>query len=279
MSGLSDAEFRMFREWLVAEYGLDFGPDRRDILRARLEPARRDLGFDSFHQLLFHLKYHPSRDSERRRMLQHLTNNESYFFRETAQLDVLRDELLPAFHEGPRTRRRGGIRLLSAGCARGEEAYTLAMVVDASQVPLDPGVTILGVDVDEAALQAARCGRFREHSFRRIPPSIRQRYFEREGDGTWCVDDRIRSAVDFRQANLVDEGSWRSIPPQDVIFCRNVLIYFSDESMRRAVRILHAALAPGGYLFLGHSESLSRVATPLETVRRPGTVFYRKPEG
>lgn len=276
MSALSDNEFRRFREWLAATWGVDFGPDRRDILRARLDPVRRELGFESFSQLLFHLKYHPSRDSERERLLRHLTNNESYFFRETAQLDVLRQELLPGYAREMRQGERRVLRIMSAGCARGEEPYTLAMVVDDSPVALDDRVRITGTDVDVDALERARAGHFREHAFRRIPDDVKARYFRPDDDG-YRIDERIRRAVRFSPANLVDADTWTGFEPQDVIFCRNVLIYFAEENVRRAVRILHSALAPGGYLFLGHSESLSRVPTPLEPVRRAGTVFYRKP--
>jgi len=272
-----DAEYRQFREWLVQQYGLDFGPERRDILRARLEPTRRELGFEDFHQLLFHLKYHPDREGDRGRLLRHLTNNESYFFREPAQLDVLREEILPALRTRAREQGRP-VRLMSAGCASGEEAYTLAMIVDQSPLRLGEEAVVTGVDVDESALARAREGSYRDNAFRRIPPDMRRRYFQ-SADGTTRIEPRLVENVDFRRANLVDPASWAGIPPQHVIFCRNVLIYFDDSATRRAVRILHDALVPGGYLFLGHAESLSRVPTPLVTERRPGTVFHRRPEG
>lgn len=277
MASFSDAEFRQFSEWLRAEYGLDFSQDRRDVLRARLDPARREAGFDSFSQLLFHLKYHPSRMQARDQVLRHLTNNESYFYREPVQLDLLRDDLLPGYRRELASGRRTRLRLMSAGCARGEEPYTLAMLLEDAGVKLDERIEILGVDVDSDALERARAGVFREHAFRRIPGGVRERHFE-PLEGEFRIAEALRSAVRFRSANLVDAQTWSGVPQQDVILCRNVLIYFSEESALRAVRILHSVLAPGGYLFLGHAENLSRVPIRLETVRRPGTVFYRKPE-
>jgi chemotaxis protein methyltransferase CheR len=276
--GFTDEEFRLFGEWLLEEYGLCFGPEKRDILRARLEPRRAELGFDSFEQLYFHLKFHPEREAERQRLLPHLTNNESYFFRERTQLEVLREQVLPELRS--RLQREGDrreIRLLSAGCAAGEEAYTLAMVAASSGIfPRPWRVRVTGIDVDPEALERARAARYGEHALRGVEPELREAHFRRD-DAHWQPLPRIRQLVEFRQGNLVD-GQWtREIPPQDVVFCRNVLIYFDDESIGRAARTLYDALVPGGYLFLGHAETLRRIPTRFEVVRRPGAVFYRRP--
>jgi chemotaxis protein methyltransferase CheR len=277
---LTEREFRLFSEWLVERFGLRFGPDKKDILRSRLEPRRAALGFSTFEQLYFHLKFHPERDQELERLTPHLTNNESYFFREPGQLEVLREEVLES------TRRRLGrsgrreVRLLSAGCAAGEEPYTLAILVRESRV-FGPSwrVRILGVDLDPQALERARAACYTENAFRRLDPEVRERFFSPTGEGRWELDAEVRAMVDFRRANLSDPGWARGLPPQDIVFCRNVLIYFDEDSLKRAVEGLHRALSPGGYLFLGHAESLSRVPTPLVPERRAGAIFYRRPDG
>jgi chemotaxis protein methyltransferase CheR len=275
---LSEREHRLFSEWLVEEFGLRFGPEKRDILRSRLEPRRAELGFETFEQLFFHLKFHPSRDEEWERLIPHLTNNESYFFREPAQLDVLRDELFRPLRDRLEAEGRRELRILSAACSSGEEPYSLAILAHESGLfPRPWRVRVVGVDIDPLILDRARAAVYTENSFRRLDESVRTRHFHQE-DGSWRLDDRIREMVTFRRANLASEDWLAGLPRQDVAFCRNVLIYFAEESTRRAVEGLYRALQPGGYLFLGHAESLSRIPTRFEAERRPGTVFYRRPE-
>ncbi|CAN5489109.1 protein-glutamate O-methyltransferase CheR [soil metagenome] len=274
---LTDEEFRLFGEWLAEEYGLRFGPERRDILRVRLDPRRAELGFDSFEQLYFHLKFHPERAAERQRLLPHLTNNESYFFRERPQLHALRDEVLPAIRRRLLKESRREVRLLSAGCAAGEEPFTLAMIARGTGLFPPPWtIRVTGVDLDPRALERAQGARYSEHAFRGVEPELREQHFRRDGE-QWEVIPTVRSLVEFRQGNLVEPAWTRDLPPQDVIFCRNVLIYFDNEGITRATRVLYDALIPGGYLFLGHAESLSRIPTRFAVVRRPGAIFHCRP--
>ncbi|MEX2572453.1 MAG: protein-glutamate O-methyltransferase CheR [Gemmatimonadota bacterium] len=276
---MTDVEYRRFSDWLAEEYGLVFGPEKRDILRSRLEPRRSELGFDTFEQLFFHVKYHPERDSERDKLIPHLTNNESYFFREREQLAAFGSEVLPGLRDRLAAQKRHEVRVLSAGCAAGEEAYSLAIAVHESNLfPADWKVRLTGIDLDPEALERARAGRYTQNAFRRLDPSIKAKYFTSQDDGMWELNDRIRQMVTFQRANLADRTWPASLRRLDVIFCRNVLIYFGEATTRQVAEAFHDALVPGGYLFLGHSESLSRVPTRLEAVRRPGTVFYRRPE-
>jgi chemotaxis protein methyltransferase CheR len=274
----TDEEYRLISEFLVQEYGLWFGPERREILRTRLEPRRAELGLRNFHELFFHLKFHPEREDERSRLIPHLTNNESYFFRERTQLEHLRDVLLPEIAAEAEATGRDELRLLSAGCSAGQEPYSLAMLIEESGLKDRFRFHITGVDLDPMVLDLARAGRYTTHSFRGVAEEVRDRWFS-ENDGAWQLDRRILDRVDFRTANLADAEWARGLPPQDVVFCRNVLIYFDADALRRAAQGLHSALAPGGRLFLGHAESLSRVPTPLVAQRRPGVIYYRKPSG
>ncbi len=275
---LTDDEFHLFAEWLAGEFGLRFGPEKREILRARLEPRRAALNLPSFEQLLFRVRYHPSAREERLRLVSHLTNNESYFFRERGQLDVLRREVLPGLARAAQADGRTELRILSAGSASGEEAYTLASVaMDALRgTGLEPVIT--GVDVDGAALERARTAVFRAHAFRGVEPETRSRLFTPEGSDHWRLKSGVRAAARFQQGNLVDPGFGAALPRQDVAFCRNVLIYFDEAGIRRAVDNLYAVLRPGGYLFLGHSETLSRIPTRFAPERRPGAIFYSRPK-
>ena len=276
---LTDAEYRWFSDWLKEEYGLVFGPEKRDILGSRLDPRRVELGFDTFERLYFHLKFHPDREAEREKLVPHLTNNESYFLREPAQIEVLIRDLLPGILEGLAARKRREVRILSAGCAAGEEPYSIAISL-LEHNPLPPGmrVRITGLDLDPHALERARAAIYGENAFRRFPQELRERYFAPVDDGRWQLNSRVRGMVDLLRGNLAT-ADWRAkLPAQDVIFCRNVLIYFDDRTMGGVAESFHDALVPGGYLFLGHAESLSRVPTRMTTVRRPGAIFYQRPE-
>lgn len=272
----TDDEFRLFSDWLAAEYGLRFGPEKREILRARLDPRRVALNLDSFEKLLFRLRFHPDRTAERDRLVAHLTNNESYFFRETNQLDILRSEVLTRAAREIRGQDRP-LRIMSAGCAAGEEAYTLALIAR-DVLGGTIAVSTTGVDVDPTALDRAREATYRPHAFRSTPDEVRDRYFEPVDQERWRLRSRFRATAQFQQGNLVAPEWPETVPAQDVVFCRNVLIYFDDAALRRAVENLYRVVRPGGYLFLGHAESLSRIPTRLIAERRPGAVFYRRPE-
>jgi chemotaxis protein methyltransferase CheR len=274
---LTDDEFLLFSEFLVAEVGIRFGPERREILRARLEPLRAELGLPTFERLLFQARYHPGRADVMGRMLSALTNNESYFFREAAQLDLLRDEVLPYVGRDARSEARP-VRILSAGCAAGEEVYTLAIVARSVLGGLRGRVEIVGMDVDESALMRAREGFYRNHSLRGVEPDRRREHFI-EQDGGWRIRPALQAAARFRHGNLVDPAWVSELEGQDVVFCRNVLIYFDEAGIRRAVDHLYQVVRPGGYLFLGHAESLSRVPTRFVPERRAGAVYYRRPGG
>ncbi len=272
---LTQEEFRLWSEWLGEAYGLEFGPEKRDMLRNRLEPRRAALGFGTYEDLLFHVKFHPEREAERARLVPHLTNNESYFCRERGTLDVLRADVLPALRErlGP----AGELRVLSAACAAGEEVYTLAVVVRESGLFAPGRVRITGVDLDPCALERARAATYGPHAFRGTGPEFRDRWFRPAGEGRWEVRPELREGVELRSANLADPSWSAPLPPQHVVLCRNVLIYFGEDAMRRASEGLYGATAPGGYLFLGHAETLRRVPTPFRVERRPGAIFYHRP--
>jgi chemotaxis protein methyltransferase CheR len=118
---------------------------------------------------------------------------------------------------------------------------------------------------------------YHQNSFRSTSPDVRDRYFTPDGNG-WVARDALRRQVEFRLGNLLEPASYDGVAPVDVLFCRNVLIYFSDVTISRAVRVFHSVLAPGGYLFLGHAESLSRITSTFTPIRFPGAMIYQKPE-
>ena len=272
---LGDEEYRSWAEWLAEEYGMRWGPEKREILRSRLEPRRAATGSESFEQLLFLLRFAPDGEAEREHLVAHLTNNESYFCRERDALEVIRTEIFPALAAAAGG--GGEVRMLSAACASGEEAYTLSMLAAASGAFRRGSVRVMGLDLDPDALARAGAATYGEHAFRGTDDAFRERYFDSGAEGRWTVRPEYRRQVRFRRENLVRPGWSAILPPQHLVLCRNVMIYFDARGVQRCAEELYRALAPGGYLFLGHAETLREVPVPFATERRPGAVFYRRP--
>jgi chemotaxis protein methyltransferase CheR len=274
---LSEEEFRLLRDFIHERFGLYFDDGQRHTLRARLATRVSSLDLMSFEDYYHYLRFGPQRSEELSRMASHLTNNETYFFREQPQLNVLQDHVLKAIKERKARTGERTLRLLSAGCSTGEEIHTLAMIVyDSGQFFWNWEVDLVGMDVDAAALEKARRGVYFHNSFRGLAPAVRERHFTREGSGE-RVKEPLRRMIRFRQGNLMELHSFDALYPVDAILCRNVLIYFSDQAIRKVVDHFWRALAPEGYLLLGHAESLSRITDMFTPIRFPGAMIYQKP--
>jgi chemotaxis protein methyltransferase CheR len=210
-------------------------------------------------------------------MVTHLTNNETYFYREAPQLHVFAEIVLREIKDAKSGGANRTLRVLSAGCSTGEEAYTLAMMIyDSGQFFWNWDVQVIGMDVDQVALEKARRAIYHHNSFRSLSPAVKERHFVPAVGAAGQVKEPIRRLVSFRAGNIVDPASYMGLPALDVIFCRNVLIYFSDVMILKVVRLFHDALVPGGYLFLGHAESLSRITDLFTPIRFQGAMIYRK---
>jgi chemotaxis protein methyltransferase CheR len=276
---LSEEEFRLLRDFIHEQFGLFFDDSQRGSLRSRLAGRLASLGLASFEDYYHYLRFGPQHAEERDRMATHLTNNETYFYREMPQLQVFGDVVLKTLRDRKAARGDRKLQLLSAGCSSGEEPYTLAMIVyDSSLFFWNWDVQVTGIDVDQGALEKARRAVYHPNSFRSIRPQVLDKHFVKEPEGA-RVKDPIRKLVRFRQGNIVEPAGYEGLPPLDVVFCRNVLIYFSDAMILKVVRLFHQALAPGGYLFLGHAESLSRITDLFTPIRFQGAMAYQKAEG
>jgi len=276
---LTEEEFRLLRDFIHERFGLFFDDAQRASLRARLEGRLAGLDLASFEDYYHYLRFGPERAEELDRMIVHLTNNETYFFRESAQLQVFADPILKQIKESKSASGEHTLRVLSAGCSTGEEAHTLAMIVhDSGLFFWGWDVQVHGMDVDPAAMEKAGRATYFHNSFRSVSEEVLERHFIRQGPGSQ-VRDGIRRLVHLRRGNLLEAQSYEGLAPLDALFCRNVLIYFSDGAILKAVRLFHEALAPGGYLFLGHAESLSRITDLFTPIRFQGAIVYRKAEG
>jgi chemotaxis protein methyltransferase CheR len=220
-----------------------------------------------------------NRDSELRLLLNEMTVGETYMFRSPAQLDALRNVILPQIMESKSRLGLKRIRLWSAGCSTGEEPYTLAMFLLEESQKLLAGWTfdILATDLNDNALTAAKAGIYGEYATRNISQAQRNKYFTKHDEKHLQVSEKLKSAVRFDRVNLSDDSKMTFLKGFDVIFCCNVLIYFDLNSKRKVTQHFFANLLPGGYLFLGHAESLYQVDDQFRLVHFPGAVGYCKP--
>ena len=275
---MKEEEFRLLRDFIHERFGLFFADNQRGSLRGRLAGRVASLDLGSFEEYCHYLRFGPDRAAELDRVASYLTNNETYFYRERPQLEVFADAVLRSVKERKSRTGDRSLRILSAGCSSGEEAYTLAMIVyDSGQFFWSWDVRVTGLDVDGPALEQARRAAYHRNSFRSVPTALVDRHFVKTKDGL-VVKEPVRRLVSFRQGNLVDPAAYEGLGPLDAIFCRNVLIYFSDAMIRRVAALFHDALAPGGHLFLGHAESLSRITDRFVPIRFQGAMAYRKAE-
>ncbi|MDJ0868803.1 MAG: CheR family methyltransferase [Myxococcota bacterium] len=273
---MTDAEFRMLRALVKERCGLHFGSESRFLLERRLCGRLVELGLRSFSAYHYLLRSDTSGDSELGRAIDTLTTNETYFLRERAQLSALVEEIIPAL----RSRRgaaTGPVSVWSAGCSSGEEPYSVVML--ALEAGLEPGrdLRVYGSDISRQMLQKARRGVYREASFRETAAPLRRKYFV-EKDGVYRISDEIKKHVNFAHLNLVDDSRAALLGSLDVILCRNVIIYFDLDTKRRLVSTFHDKLRPGGYLLLGHSESLINLSTDFEIRHLRHDMVYTKPD-
>jgi chemotaxis protein methyltransferase CheR len=270
---MSDAEFRMLCELVREHCGLHFGPESRYVLEKRVARRVGELelgGFGAYHFLLRRSSGGPE---ELAQLVDELVTNETYFFRERNQLRALFEEILPELRSrcGGRT-----VSIWSAGCSSGEEPYTLVML--ALEAGLLPGrdLRVYASDISRPMLQKARRGLYREASFRQTDPVLRDRYFA-EKDDLWRISDDVKKHVDFIHLNLLDRSKIALLGTVDVVMCRNVIIYFGLETKQEVIRTFEGKLRPGGYLLLGHSESLINLSSAFELRHLRHDLVYRKP--
>ncbi len=270
---LCDAEYRMFRDLFRGQFGLWFGDESRYLLEKRLARRVRELELPSFAAYHYLLRKDPSGEEELATVVDELTTNETYFFRERDQLRALVEEILP---ERLAQRGSGPVNVWSAGCASGEEPFSIVML--ALEAGLRPGVDVRvhASDISRRCLARARAGEYKPSSFRDAPPLLRARYFH-EKDGAWRLSDDVRRHVFFTRLNLMEPQRFALLGALDVILCRNVIIYFDRETKQRVVESFGERLVPGGYLLLGHSESLIQVTSAFALCHLKSDMVYRKP--
>jgi len=271
-SPVAPSEVERFRNVIGRLLGLHIDDGKLgflgEILSRRIEVLGQTTG-----TYLFALETEPAQH-ELATLAQELTVGETYFYRNHEQFDAFVEICLPDRRRAQAVHRR--LRMLSAGCATGDEAYTLAMLVREHLPDPSWNVSILGVDLNPVMIEKATLARYSSWSLRETPPEIQRRWFRMVGREA-LLDESIKSAVQFEQRNLVAENFGFWMPESyDVIFCRNVLMYFTPDHARVVIGHIARALAPGGYLFLGHAETLREISVDFHLRHTHGTFYYQR---
>lgn len=267
-------EFRLIREFAAEKFGLLIDDAKENSLSREIGHRLKVLRLSSFSDYYAFLKYSPDNTSEWGSFISLVTNNETTFFREELQLQVYSGEILPVLKDQKIADGSRKIRIVSAGCSSGEEVYTLAMLLlDSGLFIWDWDIQIIGIDLDSDVLAKAERAVYTGRAFQTTPPHFIERYFRKCDEGL-AVRDIVRKITTFAQGNLLEFE--KAIPEEvDLIFCRNVLIYFEDATIKHVVESFARVLPETGLLFLGHSESLARITDRYTPVRFPGTIIYR----
>lgn len=254
--------------------GIYFDNGKSDLLIEKLSPLVIERGFSSYLDYYYLLKYDASANVEWQNVMNVLSVQETYFWREFDQVRALVQTLVPQWQaRNPGSR----LRIWSAACATGEEPLTIAMALNEAGWFEKASIEILASDASSKAIERAQAGLYRERAFRNLPARLRDRYFEQEGSH-WRVRRDIHSRIKWSLANLMEESQIAPLAAADFIFCRNVFIYFSQTSIDRVVRSFSRFIRPPGYLFVGAAESLLRLTTDFTLTEIDDAFVYMKRE-
>ncbi|MDB6033397.1 MAG: methyltransferase, CheR-type [Verrucomicrobiales bacterium] len=264
----------LIRDLIHERLGLFFDPARLEVMLDKITPLAQAQGCRSYIDYYYQLKDTDITSAYWQAVMDALSVQETYFWRELDQIKTLAETLVAKWFQ----ERLRPLRIWSAACATGEEPYTIAMaLIEAGHGHLP--VEIVGSDGSPAALVKAQRGLYRERSFRTLPPELRSKYFEEKPDG-WQISPAIQRRVRFQRANLMEEPEIVHLASSPIVFCRNVFIYFSPNSIRRALQVFAARMEPGSHLFVGSSESLLKLTNDFE-LQELGSAFayVRKGKG
>jgi chemotaxis protein methyltransferase CheR len=273
---ISDSEFKELRDYIYSLTGIDIPAERKYLLENRLGPRLKEMGLKNFSDYTRHLRLGSGREAELEKLFERVTTNETSFFRDQKQLDVVRDKVLPAVMD----KQLKGVKELNiwcAGCSSGEEPYTLGIMLHEMLRMSIIGwrIRITANDLSPAMLAKARAGLYNDHALRTTPKDVADRYFTKEAGG-WRIHPKVQKLVSFGPINLNDPLAVKRVPKSQVVFCRNVIIYFDDEMKKKVISGFYDNLQPEGYLVLGHSESIHKISRAFTPLLQPGGIVYQK---
>ena len=268
--------FRLIRDYIHEYCGIFFDERSKYLLERRLNRRLVVNHLKDFREYYRLLMYDRARNRELQTIIDILTVNETYFFREQNQFAAFSEEIVKELQERNKDNKR--MRIWSAGCSTGEEPYTVAMYVLEDESLNGWDVDIVGSDISQRVLTVAREGIYKKNSFRATHKYFIKKYFHEHPKGDFKVTDNVRKLVTFNFLNLFDPYKVKMIGKVDVIFCRNVLIYFDLIARKRVIEHFFDILKDGGYLLLGHTESLINLSADFELKHLKNDMVYQKPK-
>ncbi|MFB3850583.1 MAG: protein-glutamate O-methyltransferase CheR [Acidobacteriota bacterium] len=269
----SDELYRKLTSLIYDRTGLFFGENSRFFLEKRVELRITALNLRNLDEYVRYLMFDSDSEKEWDSLITTITTNETYFMREERQLKCFKEDILP---EIAKKRAGSKIRIWSAGCSSGEEPYTIAILVKESKCVPEHYVEILATDINSRVINKAKEGIYGESSFRSVNEAFKARWFISEGNQKWRIKDEVKARVTFQRFNLFELDRYALLGNFDVIFCRNVIIYFDMDAKVKVVERFFDKLHDGGYLLLGHSESLISVTEKFKLIHLPSDLVYRK---
>jgi len=273
---MSADEFRLLRDFVYQHCGLNFTEDSKYLLEKRLGRRLQKHNLKNFKDYYYFLRYNPNKDQELTEVIDELTTNETYFFREDFQLRTFVEDILPEIRKSKEREGKQTLRIWSAGCSSGEEPYTIAMLLLDQPWLKSWRVEVIGTDISQRVLHMAREGLYGEASFRNTESQQKMRFFSEQA-GKMRVKDDVRNLVTISHLNLFDTARIALLGKMDVIFCRNVIIYFDQTGKRSVIENFFQRLVPEGFLLLGHSESLINISTAFQLRHFKHDMVYQKP--
>ncbi|MBF0378868.1 MAG: protein-glutamate O-methyltransferase CheR [Desulfamplus sp.] len=270
-------EFEVLTGFIYRKTGIRLESQKLYFLNTRINKRIESIGAESIADYIRVLRFADPNGTEFQYLVNLLTVNETYFFRDFPQLQAFAEQSLTEVVERKRSINDFKLKVWSAPCSSGEEPYTLAIILNAMIDDIDKwSIEIIGSDIDQNILVKAREGVYDERRLRDVPPEYLQEFFKPLSNGMFKVNQNIRNMVKFEHVNLSETNDIRNKVGFDFIFCRNLLIYFDDDSRKKLVDQFYIALNKGGYIFLGASESMSRISTAFRVKRKGGYFVYYK---
>ncbi len=274
---ITDDEFILLRDFIYQQCGIFIAENRKYLVENRLSNRLKELNLKSYNEYYNYLRFDNNKRQELTKLFEVVTTNETSFFRNPPQLDVFQRIVLAEAIEQARKSGQKKLRIWSAGCSTGEEPYTLAIILHET-LKTDIGnwdIKITANDLSEAVLHAARRGIYNEYALRTTPKEMVDKYFQKEGN-VYKIDPTLKRLVSFGQINLSDKEQLKRVDKSQIVFCRNVIIYFDDDMKRRVINAFYDNLMPSGVLIIGHSESLHNISRAFQLEHHKGTILYRK---
>ncbi|MBU1247933.1 MAG: protein-glutamate O-methyltransferase CheR [Proteobacteria bacterium] len=276
---ISEVEFKKLRDFVYEQCGI-FVPDNRTyLMENRLANRLKELNLKSYEEYYHYLQYDPGKKQELNRLFEVITTNETSFYRNPPQIQVFQENVVRDLVTSLRKSGQKRLRIWSAGCSTGEEPYTIAVVlhevIGAEISSWD--IKITANDLSERVLTSARRGVYSDYALRTTPPELVSKYFDKD-DKMFKVRPEVKRLVSFGQINLNDRLQLKRVERSQIVFCRNVIIYFDDDMKKRVISAYYDNLQPGGHLLIGHSESLHNISRVFKPIHHPGAIVYKKEE-